>query len=92
MLSQIVYEVVEGSPQGIQHVEVVREVLRRGYKHQGDQQLSAAVYDILKELMTDGAISRRQDESLIRRYLCDRTNPLPKSPSQIQSSSSFALT
>ena len=68
MLSQIVYEIVESNPEGLMHAEVVREVLRRGYKNQGDQSLSAAVYSILKNLMTCGAISRSQDEALVRRY------------------------
>jgi Fe2+ or Zn2+ uptake regulation protein len=68
MLAKIVYEIVQTHKGGVKHSEVVTEVLRRGYKHCGEHPLSDSVYDILKNLVTCGTISRFQDESLERRY------------------------
>lgn len=68
MLSKLVCEVVQSQPDGLKHVEIVQAVLRSGYKHQGNQSISTAVYETLKSLVVSGAISRIQDDLMERRY------------------------
>lgn len=68
MLAKLVCEIVQSQPDGLKHVEVVKAVLRSGYRHQGDQPLSVAVYETLKSLVVSGAISRIQDDLMERRY------------------------
>jgi len=68
MLAKLVSEIVQSNPDGLKHVEVVEAVLRSGYRHQGKQPLSVAVYETLKSLVVSGAISRIQDDLMERRY------------------------
>lgn len=74
MLTKLVYEVVQSQTTGVKHVEVVKEILRRGYKHQGEKPLSTAVYEILKKLVVCGVISRIENEQLERRYTIGAIN------------------
>jgi hypothetical protein len=69
-LAQVVYEIVQRSPNGLKHVDVVTEVLETGYRYEGDETLSQAVHDALHQLMRCGAISRSEvsDHSMVRMY------------------------
>lgn len=68
MLSNLVYEIVQSQPNGLKHVDVVKLLLASGYKHQGEQTISTAVYETLKTLVVCGAINRIQDDLMERRY------------------------
>lgn len=76
MLAKLVCEIVQSQPDGLKHVEVVVAVLRSGYRHQGDQPISAAVYETLKNLVVSGVISRIQDDLMERRYKKSGQSPI----------------
>jgi Fe2+ or Zn2+ uptake regulation protein len=78
MLSDLVYEIVQNQHLGIKHSEVVKEVLLRGYCHQGNH-LSEAIYEVLKNFVNRGVISRIQNERLERHYKVYQQTDVTKS-------------
>lgn len=44
------------------HVDLVAEVLRRGYVHKGSEPLSRAVHSCVRELMAEGLVNQIEDE------------------------------
>lgn len=64
-LARVVFEIIQERPEGMKHVEVVQELLRRG--HGKEKGISAEVHAILSDLVRAGAIARKESQ-LERRY------------------------
>ena len=61
-LAELVLDVVHLYPNGLRHVDVVREVLRKGYIHRHDETLSSSIHKILMNLVRNGDIKRKENE------------------------------
>lgn len=75
MLANLVSEIVRSRSAGLKHCEIVKEVLRSGYRHDPDAgiSLSEEIYEILKKLVNYGKICQIQNEKLERRYKANKT-------------------
>jgi hypothetical protein len=67
-LVDIVRDISSKFPCGLKHKDFVLKVLETGYKHKGQEGVSAAVYQTIKQLMVDGLMVRCETEDGIRSY------------------------
>lgn len=61
-LSKFVYATVQTTHSGLRHSDVVKNILEKGYVHQGDISISQAVHNSLMELVKCGAIYRTESD------------------------------